>query len=373
MALGSNSVSISALRQSNHDELSMDDEEIDQLDSGLNSEEEMDELEEPVASSSRARPKKTGDRAPGHTLIPSARVENILEGSEAGAHLSKEALYMLSVATEEFVKRLAHAGQRMAGREARQLVYYRDVASAAQKHHEFNFAQDVIPAPMSLAEALGRRAAREQELADTDPAIAPPVDPWAIPPPLSDLSVSEAPSAAGSTSSTRTKSRTRQPHVNGNEEADGSSASAPVISRSRQRDASGRYSMGTNGRPSEGRSVSARPSVGTRPGSSRIRERASRTSEGGGSVSVGSSPPANGAPSISRGGMGPPAPPRPSSSLSNRAQSRGEDGRSGGYAGPPNGFMDDHRLMNGGSRGTGIADAPGRTIYSAQRATQSNR
>lgn len=91
MALGANSVSISALRQSTHDELSVDEEEVDQLDSGLDSEEEVDELDEaaPAASASvsasvsKPRPKKTGDRVPGHTLLPATRVENILQGSGA--------------------------------------------------------------------------------------------------------------------------------------------------------------------------------------------------------------------------------------------------------------------------------------------------
>ncbi|KZT73810.1 hypothetical protein DAEQUDRAFT_761774 [Daedalea quercina L-15889] len=366
-------MSIFALRQSTHDELSMDDEEIDQLDSGLDSEEEVDELEEaaPSASTSKARPKKTGERVPGHTLIPATRVANIVQGSEAGAHLSKEALYMLSVATEEFIKRLSRAGKRMADKEARQLVYYRDVASAAQKHHEFDFAQDVIPAPMSLAEALDRRAAREKELEDADPAIAPAVDPWAIPPPDGSPS-SEAPPAA-SNAGTRIK-RSRQSHTNGSAEPDGGSVSAPIVSRPRVRDASGRWSINSDPKP-ERKPIapSRRMPIGTRPGSSRIRERTSRASEGGQPASADSPSSANGTPSISRMSMGPP-PPRASPSQASRAMPRAEDARSGGgFAGSPNGFMDDHRLLNGGSRGSGIADAPGRTIYSAQRATQSNR
>lgn len=89
MALGANSVSIAALRQSTHDELSVDEEEVDQLDSGLDSEEEVDELDEatPVPSVSapvnKPRPKKTGERLPGHTILPATRVENILMGSGA--------------------------------------------------------------------------------------------------------------------------------------------------------------------------------------------------------------------------------------------------------------------------------------------------
>lgn len=67
----------------------MDEEEVDQLDSGLDSEEEMDELDEatPVPSVSapvnKPRPKKTGERLPGHTILPATRVENILMGSGA--------------------------------------------------------------------------------------------------------------------------------------------------------------------------------------------------------------------------------------------------------------------------------------------------
>ncbi|EPT05210.1 hypothetical protein FOMPIDRAFT_1057512 [Fomitopsis schrenkii] len=375
MALGANSVHISALRQSTHDELSVDEEEVDQLDSGLDSEEEVDELEEaaPAASASvsapvsKPRPKKTGDRIPGHTILPATRVENILQGSEAGPHLSKEALYMLSVATEEFIKRLARAGKRIADLEARQLVYYRDVAIAAQMNHEFDFAQDVMPAPLSVTEALERRAAKEKELADADPAIAPSTDYWALPPP-SEESLQEEPPAASDTGSSRSKSRSRLLRMNGNGEAEGGSPGRPRV-----RDTTGRYVPNPESKPSGNKTVPSarRVSVGTRPGSSRIRERASRASEGGHTPSADSPSSANGTSSVSRGGMGPPAPPRPSSSLSNRGTSRGDDVRSaGGYGGHPNGFMD---MFGGGGRGTGIADAPGRTIYSAQRATQSNR
>ena len=220
-----------------------------------------------------------------------------------------------------------------------------------------------MPVPLSAAEALDRRAAKEKELADADPAIAPSIDPWAIPPPSEELGMEEPPSAGS-----RAKGRSRQPHMNGNGDVDSDSASAP-LSRPRVRDSTGRYVPSAEPKPSSNKpaSSSRRAPVGTRPSSSRIRERASRASEGGHTPSADSPSSTNGTPS--RGGMGPPAPPRPSSSLSNRGTPRGDDGRSAsGYGGHPNGFME---MFGGGGRS--IADAPGRTIYSAQRATQSNR
>ena len=102
----------------------IDDEEVDQLDSGLDDEDDDDDMEPEVeeeggsASSAKGR-RKLGVRTPGHTLIPQDRLDNILQAEGmyvmhtpsvttltrsaghigSGPHMSKEAVYMLSVAT----------------------------------------------------------------------------------------------------------------------------------------------------------------------------------------------------------------------------------------------------------------------------------
>ena len=41
--------------------------------------------------------------------------------------VTKEATYLVSLATEEFIKRLSEASHRIAGREKRQTVFQRDI------------------------------------------------------------------------------------------------------------------------------------------------------------------------------------------------------------------------------------------------------
>ncbi|CDO71442.1 hypothetical protein BN946_scf184909.g36 [Trametes cinnabarina] len=107
----------------------VDDEEIDQLDSGLedNGEEMEPESEDEGNASTAKGRRRLGVRVPGHTLLPQDKVENILDAEGAGAHMSKEAVFMLSIATEEFVKKLAEAGYKQTTSENRQHVQYRDL------------------------------------------------------------------------------------------------------------------------------------------------------------------------------------------------------------------------------------------------------
>ncbi|KAF8645223.1 hypothetical protein AX16_008050 [Volvariella volvacea WC 439] len=112
------------------------------------------------------------DRLPGESLLPIVRVENILqaEGVTGNLALSKEGLFILSVATEEFIKRMAQAAQRQAAFERRNAVTYRDMAASIQQYQEFMFLEDTVPPPMPLSEALRLRTAREKELLEEDPA-----------------------------------------------------------------------------------------------------------------------------------------------------------------------------------------------------------
>ncbi|OCH91866.1 hypothetical protein OBBRIDRAFT_493309 [Obba rivulosa] len=145
------------------------DEEIDQLDSDLEDEPGADAR---PAGPSKTRPRRSGERVPGHTLLPQPRLENILHADGSGGQLSKEALFMLSVATEEFLKRFAAAGLREASAARRSVVNYRDVARVAQAQPEFRFLEDIMPVPLALAEALQRRATKEKEMLLDDPAVS---------------------------------------------------------------------------------------------------------------------------------------------------------------------------------------------------------
>jgi hypothetical protein len=91
-----------------------EDEEVDQLDSDF-------EDEIPVGSSTTKRARRrSGERLPGQTILPAAKIESILQADGTGRlplqcyyadlfvlyiagtpanHLSKEAMFMLSIAT----------------------------------------------------------------------------------------------------------------------------------------------------------------------------------------------------------------------------------------------------------------------------------
>ncbi|EGO23952.1 hypothetical protein SERLADRAFT_470484, partial [Serpula lacrymans var. lacrymans S7.9] len=151
------------------------------------------------ANTSNAGPKKgarrSGERTPGTTLLPSTRLDNILQGDGVTGNLimSKEASFVLSIATEEFIKRMAQAGQRQAAAARRNTVVYKDMASSIQQYQEFMFLEDIIPRPISLSEALARRAQKEKERLEEDPALASV--PQDLPPP--SVSVSHAAQAKG--------------------------------------------------------------------------------------------------------------------------------------------------------------------------------
>jgi len=268
---------------------------------------------------------------------------------------------MLSIATEEFVKRLAKAGEQTASVERRSVVNYHDVASVTLRYPNFNFLQDMVPTPMPLTAALERRAAREKALADDDPAIAPP-----------EVQLLKVDSPAPQSISQNSKPRIKSRQANGKEKVNGS---ASANSGRRVRDSKGRWSQGSQNGDADanvgGGSVSA--NVATRPSSARIRNRSSRASEAQQSLSAGVNglPRQNGTSSASYDGMPPPPPPPRLSHNANHhapASIRSEDPwPSPHYTGPASGFLDDRRLLFNGSRGGGMTDAPGRTIYSQQR------
>ncbi|KAJ7109722.1 hypothetical protein C8R43DRAFT_177522 [Mycena crocata] len=116
------------------------------------------------------------ERLPGESLLPSLRLESIIQadGVMGSLALSKEGLFILSVATEEFIKRLSLGGHRQASAERRTTVDYRDMAATTQQYQEFMFLQETIPVPVSLSEALQLREQKEKEILEDDPALTAP-------------------------------------------------------------------------------------------------------------------------------------------------------------------------------------------------------
>ncbi|KAH9891621.1 hypothetical protein C8Q73DRAFT_80275 [Cubamyces lactineus] len=361
------------------------EEEIDQLDSGLDDVDEDDDMEPEVEeeeniSAVKGR-KKLGVRVPGQTLLPQDKVDNILQAEGAGPHMSKEAVFMLSIATEEFIKKLAEAGYKQTISENRQHVQYRDMAILAQQRSEYKFLEDTIPRPICIKEAMALRSAKERELLEDDPAIS------AAPPSSPPLMPTTTPSASTSISTARAKPKARQslpaeingkPKLNGSASAGvaGGSASAgpsaaSLAARNRVRDSNGRWrkSNNVNGSAHASNTPSATASTGTRAGSARIRNRSARAREAAEAAEHGSHV-------VHQNSVSPPHPngrSASSASLHQDIHASPEPGAQGDHwsasgpiTGPASGYLEESNRVSFGGRSS-MADNPGRTIYSQQR------
>ncbi|KAK0244197.1 hypothetical protein EDD85DRAFT_807145 [Armillaria nabsnona] len=149
--------------------------EVDQLDSDTEGLDELGANGAP-ASANNALSGARSSRPVGQTLLPGTKLENIIsaDGVTGSLSLSKEALFVLSIATEEFIKRLAQGGLRQAKSERRSAVQYQDMAATTLQYQEFRFLQDTIPTAISLADALYLREETEKQLFDEDPAPLKP-------------------------------------------------------------------------------------------------------------------------------------------------------------------------------------------------------
>ncbi|KAL0961070.1 hypothetical protein HGRIS_006054 [Hohenbuehelia grisea] len=198
--------------------------------------------QKPASSSAKGRV-----RSPGQTLLPAQRVENMLQadGITGNLTLSKEGLYVLSVATEEFIKRMVQAGERHASAERRNLVTYRDMGTFScdktprvyistryllppppSYENSCRRSKDTIPTPIPIAEAFRLRSQKEREHFELDPATAgsssvatlavlsaPPPLPL---PPVQSQSKSEASNPKSKTRLTNGKSNGSTNHRGGN-------------------------------------------------------------------------------------------------------------------------------------------------------------
>ncbi|OCH91893.1 hypothetical protein OBBRIDRAFT_727982 [Obba rivulosa] len=84
-------------------------------------------------------------RQPGKSLLPYSRVHKVLKADEELPRIPKEVVHLISLATEEFTKRLAAATQRAAEREGRATIIHRDVAALVRRASEYIFLEEIIP------------------------------------------------------------------------------------------------------------------------------------------------------------------------------------------------------------------------------------
>lgn len=86
-------------------------------------------------------------------------------------NVSKEAVFLLSIATEEFIRYFSTLGQGRAQYYNRNMVRYDDLAAVAENRRDFNFLHAVVPMPQPLHNAFAARNKRERDLLRDDPAM----------------------------------------------------------------------------------------------------------------------------------------------------------------------------------------------------------
>jgi len=123
--------------------------ELDQVDRAGNGPSAPSEDKPPDRSKGKATAKPTAGlvRETGKSLLPISRVQKIMKADKELPIVAKEAAFLISLATEEFIKRLSEASHHIAHREKRVTVQQRDIASVTRRADEFLFLEEIIPWP----------------------------------------------------------------------------------------------------------------------------------------------------------------------------------------------------------------------------------
>ncbi|KAG6372857.1 hypothetical protein JVT61DRAFT_7291 [Boletus reticuloceps] len=121
------------------------------------------------------------DREPGKSILPFSRVQRIIKADkvrpasrfdtfyhckshqrDAGIQelpmVAKDATLLISLATEEFIKRLSQACQRLAEGDKRATVQQKDVANIVRRVDEFLFLEEMIGSQESTGKRKPQKA-----------------------------------------------------------------------------------------------------------------------------------------------------------------------------------------------------------------------
>ncbi|QRV77636.1 Histone-like transcription factor (CBF/NF-Y) and archaeal histone [Ceratobasidium sp. AG-Ba] len=108
----------------------------------------------------------------GESLLPIARVQRIMKADKDLPNVTKEAVHTISVATEEFIKRLASEAYHQASRDRRTMVQYKDVALAVKRNPEMHFLEEMIPTAIPAPAALAQHKLKAQDRGSTKTTAA---------------------------------------------------------------------------------------------------------------------------------------------------------------------------------------------------------
>ncbi|KAI0826890.1 hypothetical protein BC628DRAFT_227722 [Trametes gibbosa] len=95
----------------------------------------------------KARAPETFVREPGKSVLPFSRVQKILKADKVRdlVMVQREAAFLISRATEEFIGRFAEATQKLAEREGRSTLQPKDVVVTVRRAEEFAFLEELFP------------------------------------------------------------------------------------------------------------------------------------------------------------------------------------------------------------------------------------
>ncbi|PLW18611.1 hypothetical protein PCANC_02967 [Puccinia coronata f. sp. avenae] len=111
-------------------------------------------LEHPRQRNAQRNRKVHNQKVIGTTILPVTRVTRAAKQDKDIKIVSKEAVFLISIATEFFVKKLTDSAFERAKRERRVFVKYNDVASAVKRNPEYNWLEEVIPTSLPLGTLL---------------------------------------------------------------------------------------------------------------------------------------------------------------------------------------------------------------------------
>ncbi|KAI6015506.1 hypothetical protein BKA83DRAFT_4232946 [Pisolithus microcarpus] len=107
--------------------------------------------------------KETHEREAGKSVLPFSRVQKIIKVDKDLPMVARDATFLISMATEEFIKRLAQASQKVAEREKRSTVQQRDVATVTRRADEFFFLDEIISGPQPATTKRKPKALQEEQ------------------------------------------------------------------------------------------------------------------------------------------------------------------------------------------------------------------
>ncbi|GAC92995.1 hypothetical protein PHSY_000555 [Pseudozyma hubeiensis SY62] len=117
----------------------------------------------PEPSSSTVSPSKSSKPQRGTSIFPTARVSRIIKADRDVDICSKEATFLISIATEIFIKKLTDEAYTNAKLDKRKNVFYKDLSRAVQQNEHLEFLKDAIPTPVALSTALEARENKAQQ------------------------------------------------------------------------------------------------------------------------------------------------------------------------------------------------------------------